>query len=69
MENLLLAIAWALSNNRRKFPWRVAGWGLGLQITLAVLLLRTPWGQLVFGGARTAINRLLGFTDAGASFL
>ena len=24
----LLAIAWLLSNDRRQFPWRVAGWGL-----------------------------------------
>jgi len=66
---VLLGLAWALSNNRRRFPWRVAGWGLGLQLTLAVILLRTPWGQMIFGGARNFVNRLLGFTDAGASFL
>ncbi len=62
-------MAWALSNNRRAFPWRVAGWGIGLQLILALLLLRTPWGNAVFGGARTFVTRLLGFTDAGASFL
>ena len=66
---VLLAMAWVLSNNRRKFPWRVAGWGIGLQVTLAVLLLKTPWGAAFFGGARNFVNRLLGFTDAGASFL
>ncbi len=66
---VLLGLAWLLSNNRRKFPWRIAGWGLGLQITLAVILLKTPWGQGFFGGARNFVNRLLGFTDAGASFL
>jgi len=66
---VLLAIAWLMSNNRRKFPWRVAGWGIGLQVTLAVLLLKTPWGEAFFGGARNFVNRLLGFTDAGASFL
>jgi CNT family concentrative nucleoside transporter len=66
---VLLALAWALSNNRRRFPWRVAGWGLGLQFTLALLLLRTPWGTAVFGAARNFVTRLLGFTDAGASFL
>ena len=66
---VLLALAWALSNDRRRFPWRVAGWGLGLQLILAVILLRTPWGQAVFGGARNVVTRLLGFTDAGAAFL
>lgn len=66
---VLLAMAWVLSNNRRQFPWRVAFWGIGLQLTLAVLLLKTPWGEAFFGGARNFVNRLLGFTDAGASFL
>jgi len=66
---VLLGMAWLMSNNRRKFPWRVAGWGIGLQVTLAVLLLKTPGGAAFFGGARNFVNRLLGFTDAGASFL
>ncbi len=66
---VLLLVAWLLSNNRRRFPWRVAGWGLGLQLFLAVILLRTPWGGAVFSGARSFVSRLLAFTDAGASFL
>ncbi len=66
---VLLAVAWLLSNNRRRFPWRVTGWGLGLQLILAVILLRTPWGGTVFNGARSFVSRLLAFTDAGASFL
>jgi len=66
---VLVFVAWVLSNNRRLFPWRVVLWGLGLQAGLAVLLLKTPWGEAVFAGARTFVTRLLGFTDAGASFL
>ncbi|MFH1843291.1 MAG: nucleoside transporter C-terminal domain-containing protein [bacterium] len=66
---VLLAIAWLLSNNRRSIRWRIVGWGLGLQFVLAVILLRTPWGQAVFGVARSVVSRVLGFTDAGASFL
>ena len=66
---VLLALAWALSNNRRRFPWRTTAWGLTLQLSLALLLLKTPWGQVVFGAARTIVNRLLGFTDAGAAFM
>jgi len=65
----LMAIAWLLSADRRRFPWRAAAWGVGLQMVLAVILLRTPWGAVVFGAARDFINRLLSFTDAGASFL
>jgi concentrative nucleoside transporter, CNT family len=66
---VLMFLAWLLSADRRRFPWRVAAWGLGLQFSLAVLLLRTPWGGAIFGAARDFITRLLGFTDAGASFL
>lgn len=66
---VLMFIAWLLSADRRRFPWRVAAWGLALQMILAVILLRTPWGEVVFGAARDFITRLLGFTDAGASFL
>jgi CNT family concentrative nucleoside transporter len=66
---VLLLLAWLLSNNRRLFPWRVVGWGLGLQLILAVILLRTPWGKVVFSGARAFVTRLLAFTDEGASFM
>ncbi len=66
---VLLFLAWLLSNNRRLFPWRVVGWGIGLQLFLALILLRTPWGVAVFGAARNFVNRLLGFTDAGTAFM
>ena len=65
----LVGVAWLLSNDRRRFPWRVALWGLGLQFTFALILLRTAWGRVVFDGMRVAINRVLGFTDAGSAFL
>jgi CNT family concentrative nucleoside transporter len=66
---VLLGIAWALSNNRRKIPWRVLAWGLGLQVGFALLILKTAPGETVFDFARRAAARLLSFSDAGASFL
>lgn len=66
---VLLLVAWAMSNDRRRVPWRVVAWGLGLQFVLAVLLLRTPWGQAVFAGTGAIIDRILAFTDAGSAFL
>jgi len=65
----LLGLAWVLSNNRRRVRWRPVAWGLGLQFAFALLLLRTPWGQAFFSGARVAVARVLGFTDAGTAFL
>ncbi len=66
---ILLLLAWSMSNNRRLIPWRVISWGLGLQFVLALILLKTPWGQSVFGAARIFIANVLSFTDAGTAFL
>ena len=52
---VLLTVAWLLSNHRRRIPWRVIVWGLSLQFLFALLLLRTPWGEVVFTGARNVV--------------
>ena len=35
---VLVGLGWLLSSNRRAVPWRMVGWGIGLQILLAVLV-------------------------------
>jgi CNT family concentrative nucleoside transporter len=64
-----MGIAWLLSDNKRRFPWRVAGFGVGLQFVFALFILKTNAGLAIFNGAKEAIVKLLSFTDAGASFL
>jgi hypothetical protein len=66
---VLLALAWAFSSHRRLFPRRTVLWGLGLQLVVAVLLLRTDWGRAVFSWLRGAVVQLLAFTDPGAEFI
>ena len=44
----MLLFAWGVSYNRRKFPWRTVIWGLGLQFTLALLILNTDAGKSFF---------------------
>jgi len=65
---LILAIAWACSNNRRAIQPRIVLWGLGLQIGLALLVLRTGFGR-VFEVMGSAITRLLDYTQAGSEFV
>jgi CNT family concentrative nucleoside transporter len=36
----ILAIAWAISTNRKAINWRPVGWGLLLQIVIAILVLK-----------------------------
>ena len=66
---VLLAIALAMSNNRKAIPWRLVLWGLGLQLIFAIFILKTPIGQPFFGVIDTAINKVLSFSDAGSDFL
>ena len=65
----LLAIGFALSNNRRKISWRVIAWGLGLQATFAVFVLRVPIGQKIFRALGAAVTWLLSFSYVGSQFV
>jgi CNT family concentrative nucleoside transporter len=65
----MVAIAWALSSDRRKVNWRLVGMGVVLQAIFAVLVLKTGVGRALFTGANTVFVRLLGFTRDGASFI
>ena len=46
---VLLGIAFALSNNRKKINLRILGWGLGLQMIFAIFILKLPFGGILFG--------------------
>ena len=47
---VILAIAYAMSNNKRRIPWRVVAWGLGLQFVLAVAVLKGKVIASLFDG-------------------
>jgi len=65
----MLAAAWAISCNRKLFPWRTVVWGIGLQFTLALLILKTPWGRLLFEFAGKVIQKLILFSNEGCKFV
>ena len=65
----LLAIAYAMSNNRNKISFRTIYWGLGLQLIFAVFILKTPIGKPIFSFLDKIITRLISFSDAGSDFL
>jgi len=66
---VILAIAVALSANRRAIDWTTVAWGLGLQIVFAVIVLKTSVGQAVFTTLGAYITKLLGFAGVGAAFV
>jgi concentrative nucleoside transporter, CNT family len=66
----LLGIAFALSNNRRRaLNPRILGWGLGLQLAMALFALRTRAGVRMFSAANDLANDFVGFADAGIRFV
>ncbi len=65
---VILAGAYVFSTNRRAIRPRVVLWGLGLQIGLALLVLRTQFGR-VFEVAGAGVTGMLGFAQKGSEFV
>ncbi len=64
----IFGIAFALSTNRREIRLPLVGWGFAFQLTLAVLVLKTPFGRVarVFG---EGFNRVMHYAEEGSSFV
>jgi CNT family concentrative nucleoside transporter len=58
-----------MSSNRKLFPWRTVLWGIGLQLTFGILILKTSWGGLVFSFVGEAIQQLIRCSNAGTEFV
>jgi CNT family concentrative nucleoside transporter len=66
---VILAIAFAASTNRRAISWATVAWGVGLQLVVAVIVLKTTAGQRVFTTLGNGINHLLSFAGVGAELV
>ncbi len=62
-------IAWLLSANRRAFPWRTVLGGIALQLTLAVVIFRTPVGVSFFQELDVIFRGLLGYAQEGSKMV
>lgn len=66
---LLVALAWALSEDRRGVRWRVVAAGLALTVVLAGLLLSVPWLKGAIFSLNAGLVALERSTQAGATFV
>ena len=66
---VLLGIAYLLSNDRKMIDTNIIIWGLGLQISFAFIILKTPLGEYIFTYLNNIIVKLISFADAGSNFL
>lgn len=61
-------IGWVMSERRKDIQWRPVAWGIGLQLVFGLIVL-SPWLQGLFIAANDAVNRMLDFSNAGATFV
>jgi CNT family concentrative nucleoside transporter len=66
---ILMAVAWALSADRRIINWRVIFWGTALQLLLALFIFVVPAGSQIFLFVNDAVVKLLDSAGAGTRFL
>lgn len=66
---VMLAIAFALSENRRRISVRLVLAGLGLQLVLAGLIFLTGIGTVLFEAAKKAFEFFMAASNEGAAFL
>jgi len=66
---VLLGVLWLFSAHRRRVDWALVAKGLGLQVLFALLVLKTEWGRGFFRIVNDVFVALIGFTNAGASFV
>jgi len=65
----MIALAYAMSFNRKAINWKLVASGFGLQAVFGVVVLKTEMGRLVFQKVGDAITGLLGFQEQGARFV
>ena len=66
---VLVALCWLFSTSRSEVRWRTVYWGVGLQLLLAFLILRTGWGKSFTSGAKEIFQGILDFSEVGTGMV
>jgi CNT family concentrative nucleoside transporter len=66
---VILALAFALSSNRKAIRLRVVAAAFALQAGIAVLVIYTPWGRAAILWMSAGVANLLGYANKGTEFL
>ena len=62
-------VAWLMSSDRRRVDVRVVVFGVGMQVLLALLILRTDPGRAALAAVSSFATTVLGFGNAGANMV
>ncbi|MBI3473842.1 MAG: NupC/NupG family nucleoside CNT transporter, partial [Candidatus Solibacter usitatus] len=64
----ILSVAWLMSSHKRQIKLRILLWGLGLQFSFAILVLKTDFGR-IFQAIGAGVNAMLEYAEVGSQFL
>lgn len=66
---VMIGLAWLMSSHKRQVSGRMVVGGLLLQISLALLILKTPPGEIAFRAAGDFFTQVLSYVDHGSRFM
>src|SRR5262245_28750280 len=66
---VIVAVALALSKNRRAIRWRTIGWAFALQLAFAFVVLYWETGKQALESFSNGVSRAIGYADQGSGFL
>ncbi|RZJ17883.1 MAG: NupC/NupG family nucleoside CNT transporter [Brevundimonas sp.] len=66
---VIVAVCWAVSENRRAFPWRLTLGAVGVQAALVLALFGIPGSQVVLAAITGAVDGLARATNEGTRFV
>jgi CNT family concentrative nucleoside transporter len=66
---LTLLVCWALSDDRSRFPWRLAVGAILVQVALILMLFGLPGAQGMIQGVNDAVDGLAAATAQGTQFV
>ncbi len=66
---VLIALAWAASTDRRRFPWRVVAWSLGLQVAFTLIVLKSAAGAATLAAVASVVEMALDQAQSGIELL
>lgn len=64
-----VALAWLISENRKKVAWRTVAWGVGLQLIFGLVILLPVVSGVFYGAVNGGVAKLLSFSDEGTKFV
>jgi len=66
---VLTFLAWGLSEDRARLSWRLVATGLGLQVTIALVLTKVPVARDALVSLNGLVDALMAATNKGTSFV